>query len=215
MSNPWIDLPEEFHAGVDPAHPESSDTATHMERFRSIRHGEAYLAWSRYQSIVTVYDQLVVNTSGGFFIDRYGEMVTRVCREDAITRYRADQWVGEALALRERLPKVLTTLRDGILSRQLVQTVLARTDLISDDAVIADLDTEIERNLRTSKAPGPNANCGTWSIASSSVTIPTPYANGVAKPWTSAVCGPTTSSTVPARSPVSWPPRTSASPRKR
>ena len=149
MSGAWTDLPDEFHAGVDPAHPERSDTATHMERFRSIRHGEAYLAWSRYQSIVTVYDQLVVNTSGGFFIDRYGEMVTRVCREDAITRYRADQWVGEALALRERLPKVLTTLRDGILSRQLVQTVLARTDLISDDAVIADLDTEIERNLRT------------------------------------------------------------------
>ncbi|GAC55224.1 DUF222 domain-containing protein [Gordonia amicalis] len=149
MSNRWTDLPGEFFAGVDPAHPESSDTATHMERIRSVRHGEAYLAWCRYQSIAIVYDQLVVNGTGGFFIDRYTEMVTRVCREDAITRYQADRWVGEALALRERLPKVLTTLRDGILSRQLIQTVVSRTDLISDDTIMADLDTEIERILRS------------------------------------------------------------------
>ncbi|WJG14139.1 DUF222 domain-containing protein [Gordonia sp. Swx-4] len=147
----WTDLPSGFLAGVDAAHPELSDTATHMERFGSIRHGEAYLAWCRYESIVTVYDQLVVNTQGGFFIDRYTEMVTRVCREAAITRYQADQWVGEALALRDRLPKVLTTLRDGILSRQLIQTVISRTDLISDAAAIADLDTEIETILRTRK----------------------------------------------------------------
>ncbi|MDV7078977.1 DUF222 domain-containing protein, partial [Gordonia amicalis] len=76
---------------------------------------------------------------------------TRVCREDAITRYQADQWVGEALALRDRLPKVLTTLRDGILSRQLIQTVVSRTDLITDDDTIADLDTEIEHILRSRK----------------------------------------------------------------
>ena len=152
----WTDLPGEFLAGVDPAHPELSDTATHMARFGSIRHGEAYLAWCRYESIVTVYDQLVVNTGGGFFIDRYTEMVTRVCREAAITRYQADQWVGEALALRDRLPKVLTTLRDGILSRQLIQTVITRTDLISDDAVMADLDTEIERILRSRKGAWAN-----------------------------------------------------------
>ncbi|GAC52452.1 DUF222 domain-containing protein, partial [Gordonia amicalis] len=151
MSGEWTDLPAEFLAGVDPAHPELSDTATHMERIRSVRHGEAYLAWSRYQSIAIVYDQLVVNGTGGFFIDRYTEMVTRVCREDAITRYQADRWVGEALALRERLPKVLTTLRDGILSRQLIQTVVSRTDLISDDTIMADLDTEIERILRSRK----------------------------------------------------------------
>ncbi|TSD93613.1 DUF222 domain-containing protein [Gordonia rubripertincta] len=152
----WTDLPGGFLAGVDPAHPERSDTATHMERFGSIRHGEAYLAWCRYESIVTVYDQLVVNTGGGFFIDRYTEMLTRVCREAAITRYQADQWVGEALALRDRLPKVLTTLRDGILSRQLIQTVISRTDLISDDAIMADLDTEIERILRSRKGAWAN-----------------------------------------------------------
>ncbi|ATD69591.1 MULTISPECIES: HNH endonuclease signature motif containing protein [Gordonia] len=151
MSNRWTDLPAEFLAGVDPAHPESSDTATHMERMRSIRHGEAFLAWCRYQSIATIYDQLVLNSRSGFFIDRYTEMVTRVCREDAITRYQADQWVGEALALRDRLPKVLTTLRDGILSRQLIQTVVSRTDLITDDDTIADLDTEIEHILRSRK----------------------------------------------------------------
>ncbi|ATD69498.1 MULTISPECIES: HNH endonuclease signature motif containing protein [Gordonia] len=155
MSDKWTDLPAEFLAGVDPAHPESSDTATHMTRMRSIRHGEAFLAWSRYQSIATVYDQLVLNSTGGFFIDRYTEMVTRVCREDAITRYQADQWVGEALALRERLPKVLTTLRDGIVSRALIQTVLSRTDLITDDTIMADLDTEIEHILRSRK--------GAWS----------------------------------------------------
>ena len=149
MSRAWTDLPGGFLAGVDPAHPERSDTATHMKRFGSIRHGEAYLAWCRYESIITVYDQLVVNTHGGFFIDRYTEMVTRVCREAAITRYQADQWVGEALALRDRLPKVLTTLRDGILSRQLIQTVISRTDLIADDAVMADLDAEIERIVRS------------------------------------------------------------------
>jgi len=126
-----------------------------MKRFGSIRHGEAYLAWCRYESIIAVYDQLVVNTHGGFFIDRYTEMATRVCREAAITRYQGEQWVGEALCLRDRLPKVATTLRDGILSRELIQTVISRTDLISDDAVIAELDTEIERILRNRK--------GAWS----------------------------------------------------
>ena len=151
MSDAWTDLPDGFLAGVDPAHPESSDTATHMARLTGIRRGESYLAWCRYESIVTVYDQLVVDSGGGFFIDRYTEMVTRVCREAAITRYQADQWVGEGLALRDRLPKVLTTLRDGIVSRQLLQVILTRTDLITDDAVMADLDAEIERILRNSK----------------------------------------------------------------
>ncbi|MDJ0455560.1 DUF222 domain-containing protein, partial [Gordonia amicalis] len=42
-------------------------------------------------------------------------------------------------------------LRDGILSRQLIQTVVSRTDLITDDDTIADLDTEIEHILRSRK----------------------------------------------------------------
>ncbi|VTS62038.1 Uncharacterised protein [Gordonia terrae] len=85
----WTDLPGEFLAGVDPARPADADTATHMQRLGSIRAGESYLAWCRYQTILVLCDRLLNSVGNSYISDGFGDIVARVSREAGISRYRA------------------------------------------------------------------------------------------------------------------------------
>ncbi len=74
----WTDLPGEFLAGVDPACPADADTATHMQRLGSIRAGESYLAWCRYQTILVLCDRLLTTVGNSYVSDGFGDIVARV-----------------------------------------------------------------------------------------------------------------------------------------
>ncbi|WP_244970935.1 HNH endonuclease signature motif containing protein [Gordonia jinghuaiqii] len=128
----WTDLPGEFIAGIDRAQAAQSDTTTHMAALGAIRAGESYLAWCRYDTILILCDRLFTPAANSYITDGFADVVARVGREAAITRYQAELLVNEALCLRDRLPHVLATLREGITSRKQVQDIIARTNLVAD-----------------------------------------------------------------------------------
>ncbi len=129
----WVDLPGEFLAGVDAACPSDADTVSHMQRLGAVRAGESYLAWCRYQTILVLCDRLLTPTGSSYVSDGFGDIVARVAREAGITRYRAAALVDDALCLRDRLPRVLETLRDGIIAPHQIREIISRTHLVSDD----------------------------------------------------------------------------------
>ncbi|MFT4393442.1 DUF222 domain-containing protein [Gordonia lacunae] len=164
----WTDLPGEFLAGVDPARPADADTATHMHRLGSIRAGESYLAWCRYQTILVLCDRLLSSVGNSYVSDGFGDIVARVSREAGITRYRAGVMVDEALCLRSRLPRVLETLRDGIIAPHQIREIIGRTHLVSDDHLLDpdDLDSRrIIEVLDASIAALLRNRVGSWSTS--------------------------------------------------
>ncbi|OCW87502.1 hypothetical protein A8M60_16555, partial [Nocardia farcinica] len=64
-------------------------------------------------------------------------------------RRHAETLIDEALALRDRLPEVADTLRDGVLSQWQIRLVISRTELIpTDDPITPALDAEIADTVR-------------------------------------------------------------------
>ncbi|MDT0219803.1 DUF222 domain-containing protein [Gordonia sp. AC31] len=164
----WTDLPGEFLAGVDPACPADADTATHMQRLGSIRAGESYLAWCRYQTILVLCDRLLTTVGNSYVSDGFGDIVARVSREAGITRYRAGMLVDEALCLRDRLPRVLETLRDGIIGPHQIREIIGRTHLVSDDHLLDPDDPASRRIIEVldeSIADLLRSRSGSWSTS--------------------------------------------------
>ncbi|MGW8813696.1 DUF222 domain-containing protein [Gordonia terrae] len=164
----WTDLPGEFLAGVDPARPADADTATHMQRLGSIRAGESYLAWCRYQTILVLCDRLLTTVGNSYVSDGFGDIVARVSREAGITRYRGGVLVDEALCLRDRLPRVLETLRDGIIGPHQIREIIGRTHLVSDDHLLDPADPDSRRVIEVldeSIAELLRTRVGSWSTA--------------------------------------------------
>ncbi|MBD0860639.1 DUF222 domain-containing protein [Gordonia sp. zg691] len=139
-----------------------------MAALGAIRAGESYLAWCRYDTILILCDRLFTPAANSYITDGFADVVARVGREAAITRYQAELLVNEALCLRDRLPQVLATLREGITSRKQVQDIIARTNLVGDGdrldpddpesrPIIEVLDESIAGLLRN--------RAGSWSTA--------------------------------------------------
>ncbi|WP_244970797.1 HNH endonuclease signature motif containing protein [Gordonia jinghuaiqii] len=164
----WTDLPGEFIVGVDRARSAQFDTATHMAALGAIRAGESYLAWCRYDTILVLCDRLFTPAGNSYITDGFADVVARVGREAAITRYQAELLVNEALCLRDRLPQVLATLREGITSRKQVQDIIARTNLVGDGDRLDPEDPEsrpIIEVLDESIAGLLRNRAGSWSTA--------------------------------------------------
>ncbi|MGW8812851.1 DUF222 domain-containing protein [Gordonia terrae] len=164
----WTDLPGEFLAGVDPARPADADTATHMQRLGSIRAGESYLAWCRYQTILVLCDRLLNSVGNSYISDGFGDIVARVSREAGISRYRAGVLVDEALCLRDRLPRVLETLRDGIIGPHQIREIIGRTHLVADDHLLDPADPDSRRIIEVldeSIAELLRFRSGSWSTS--------------------------------------------------
>lgn len=150
----WTDLPGEFLAGVDPAHPHETDMCALMNGLAANRRGQSYLLWAQYQSIAVMYDRLVAarEHTGGFVMDGHADCAARIARQEGISRRKAETLIDEAITLRDRLPEVAETLRDGIASDWQIRLIMSRTDLVDTDSAIAPiLDTEIAHLLRSRK----------------------------------------------------------------
>ncbi|MFE0750313.1 DUF222 domain-containing protein [Gordonia sp. NPDC058843] len=147
----WTDLPSEFLAGLDPAYADEDDMVTLMNSLGAGSRGQSYLAWSRYQTIAVLYDRLVAarEHADAFVMDGYADCAARIARQSAISRRRAEMLIDEALALRDRLPEVATTLRDGIISEDQIRLIISRTELIpADDPITPTIDAEIAKIIR-------------------------------------------------------------------
>ncbi|MEY1673905.1 MULTISPECIES: HNH endonuclease signature motif containing protein [Gordonia] len=145
----WTDLPGEFVAGVDPAHAAETDMVMLIAGLDATRRGESYLAWHRYQTIAAMTDRLVTTSASGFVMDGHADCAARIARQAAVSRRQAEILIDDAIALRDRLPEVADTLRDGILSQWQIRLILSRTELIpADDPITPGLDAEIAATIR-------------------------------------------------------------------
>ncbi|MBD0863502.1 DUF222 domain-containing protein [Gordonia sp. zg691] len=150
----WTDLPGEFLAGVDPAYPHDDDLSAVMHGLAATQQGASYLAWSQFQMCTVLYDRLVLarENTGQYVMDGYADCVARVARQAAISRPRAEAMIESAIALRDRLPEVGDTLRDGIVADWQIRLIISRTELIgTDSGVLPYLDAEIASLLRNRK----------------------------------------------------------------
>ncbi|MET4167426.1 MULTISPECIES: HNH endonuclease signature motif containing protein [Gordonia] len=147
----WTDLPSEFLAGIEPAYVDEDDMVTLTNGLSATHRGQSYLAWSRYQTVAVLYDRLVAarEHTDAFVMDGYADCTARIARQSAISRRRAETLIDEALTLRDRLPEVATTLRDGIITDDQIRLIISRTDLIPTDSSITPIiDAEIAATLR-------------------------------------------------------------------
>ena len=147
----WTDLPSEFLAGIDPAYVDEDDMVTLMNGLTATSRGQSYLAWTRYQTVAVMYDRLVAarEHTDAFVMDGYADCAARIARHTATSRRRAETLIDEALTLRDRLPEVATTLRDGIISDDQIRLIISRTDLIpSDSSITPTIDAQIAATLR-------------------------------------------------------------------
>uniref|UniRef100_UPI003EBE87BF DUF222 domain-containing protein n=1 Tax=Gordonia hongkongensis TaxID=1701090 RepID=UPI003EBE87BF len=148
----WTDLPSEYIAGVDPAHTAETDMVMLMAGLDATRRGESYLAWHRYQTIAAMTDRLITTSASGFVMDGHADCAARIARQAGVSRRHAETLIDEALALRDRLPEVADTLRDGVLSQWQIRLVISRTELIpADDPITPALDAEIADTVRRRK----------------------------------------------------------------
>ncbi|MBN0984570.1 DUF222 domain-containing protein, partial [Gordonia sp. BP-94] len=148
----WTDLPGEFVAGVDPAHAAETDMVMLMAGLDATRRGESYLTWHRYQTIAAMTDRLITTSASGFVMDGHADCVARIARQAGVSRRHAETLIDEAIALRDRLPEVADTLRDGVLSQWQIRLVISRTELIpADDPITPALDAEIADTVRRRK----------------------------------------------------------------
>ncbi|SCC43311.1 protein of unknown function [Gordonia sp. v-85] len=145
----WTDLPGEYIAGVDPAHAAETDMVMLMAGLDATRRGESYLAWHRYQTIAAMTDRLITTSASGFVMDGHADCAARIARQAGVSRRHAETLIDEAIALRDRLPEVADTLRDGVLSQWQIRLIISRTELIpTDDPITPALDAEIADTVR-------------------------------------------------------------------
>ena len=149
MVKAWTDLPGEYIAGVDPAHAAETDMVLLMAGLDATRRGESYLTWHRYQTIAAMTDRLITTSASGFVMDGHADCAARIARQAGVSRRHAETLIDEAIALRDRLPEVADTLRDGVLSQWQIRLVISRTELIpTDDPITPALDAEIADTVR-------------------------------------------------------------------
>ncbi len=155
--SPWPGLPLGFLGDVDPTYPDETEMNALLCGMAEIGRGKSYLAWSEYRSVAVMFDRLVAarEDTDGFVVDGFADCAARISKVQGITQRRAEVLLGEAVALRDRLPAVFDCLRDGVIAPWQAQLVIARTDLLDGCASALDVDAEIAALLR--------GRTGSWS----------------------------------------------------
>ncbi|GAC55090.1 HNH endonuclease signature motif containing protein [Gordonia amicalis] len=161
VSDDRIDPSGGSFAGVDPAHPYDADMNSLMDALAESQRRDSHEDWLRYQLVTAIADRCIAVRStlaGGIVVSGEADCVIRVARQLSLTRRQAEILVDEAIGLRESLPEVLDTLRDGITTRWQLQVILSRTALVPPDSSITPtLDAAIAATLRSKK--------GSWTRA--------------------------------------------------
>ncbi|SDU85266.1 DUF222 domain-containing protein [Gordonia westfalica] len=132
-----------------------------MEELAQSQRRQSREDWRRYGMVTAIAERCIAVRStidGGIVVSGDTDCVIRVARQLSLTRRQAEILVDEAIGLRESLPEVLDTLRDGITTRWQLQVILSRTALVPyESSITPTLDAEIAATLRSKK--------GSWTRA--------------------------------------------------
>ena len=148
--SPWPDLPSLFTSGLPAEQVGSRETNDLLGALISDAHGEAFLAWHRYQIAAELHTRLVGSESEEHALllhDGFADCAARIAVSQAISQGAAEKFLHQAVALRDRLPQVAQRLRDGRITAELIVKIISRTELIDGQPYAAAVDAEIAAEL--------------------------------------------------------------------
>ncbi|WP_156511677.1 DUF222 domain-containing protein, partial [Rhodococcoides kroppenstedtii] len=120
--------------------------------------GVAYLKWFEYQLAAAMHAELVepFEDEDRRELDAHTRCAATIATTLSITQGAARTLLTDAVALRDRLPRVAECLRDGVVTPHHIRTIVSRTELIEGQCYAALVDADIARALRRP---------GSWSPA--------------------------------------------------
>ncbi|UVF80199.1 13E12 repeat family protein [Gordonia mangrovi] len=149
-ASPWPDLPSLFTGGLPADEVGSRETNDLLGALVADVRGEAFLAWHRYQIAAELHSRPVGKEADDHALllhDGFADCAARIAVSQGISQGAAEQFLYQAVALRDRLPQVAERLRDGRITAELVIKVISRTELVDGQPYAADVDAEIAANL--------------------------------------------------------------------
>ncbi|MFZ2511126.1 MAG: DUF222 domain-containing protein [Gordonia sp. (in: high G+C Gram-positive bacteria)] len=135
--------------GTDPANLPLPELG---QALHAAKHGQAFLDWQQFQYALATFaaveanqrDTAAVRTN---LLDVYAQTVLEVQVALESTEHAAHALLDDAFAARDRLPQVADLLRLGRIDRRRFHRIILETDLVTDPARIAVLDTTIAAHL--------------------------------------------------------------------
>ena len=137
------------------------DPAWTVDVLGHARRANAMLAWIEYREIGVMHTVLSetgkpeASARGVRMLDIETQAAARIAMSQGLTQRQADKWLGEAIAMRDRLPVVGRCLRDGIISPRQFRLAVSRTELIDGQDWATKIDVGIAAVLRS--------RSGSWS----------------------------------------------------
>ncbi|MBY6437909.1 DUF222 domain-containing protein, partial [Rhodococcus kroppenstedtii] len=130
----------------------------HLDALADLAAGAAYLEWRRYRHAAALHTDLVVpeEDRDERAVDAYAQCAARIATTLSVSQYVAERLLDNAVALRDRLPRVFECLRDGVVSPTFIRTIVSRTELIHGRPYQGLVDADIAAALRKP---------GSWSTA--------------------------------------------------
>ncbi|MFW0871528.1 DUF222 domain-containing protein [Rhodococcoides corynebacterioides] len=162
-ATPWAALDHAalgLPATTDLASPRALDALVHTAA------GVAYLKWFEYQLAAAMHAELVepFEDEDRRELDAFTRCAATIATTMSITPFAARTLLTDAVALRDRLPKVAECLRDGIVTPHHIRTIVSRTELIEGQCYAALVDSDIAAALRKP---------GSWSPARMEIMVDT------------------------------------------
>ncbi|MFC7959451.1 DUF222 domain-containing protein [Rhodococcoides kroppenstedtii] len=130
----------------------------HLDALVDLAAGAGYLEWRRYRHAAALHTELVVpeEDRDERAVDAYAQCAARIATALSVSQYVAERLLDNAVALRDRLPRVFECLRDGVVSPSYIRTIVSRTELIHGRPYQGLVDADIAAALRKP---------GSWSTA--------------------------------------------------
>ena len=136
------------------------DPAWTVDVLGHARRANAMVAWIEYREIAAMHTVLSqtgkpeASAQGVRMLDIETQAAARVAMSQGLTQRQAEKWLGEAIAMRDRIPSVGRCLRDGIITPRQFRLAVSHTELVEDKDA-AKIDRGIAATLRS--------RGGTWS----------------------------------------------------
>ncbi|WP_315773172.1 DUF222 domain-containing protein [Rhodococcoides kroppenstedtii] len=130
----------------------------HLDALADLAAGAGYLEWRRYRHAAALHTELVMpeEDRDERAVDAYAQCAARIATALSVSQYVAERLLDNAVALRDRLPRVFECLRDGVVSPTFIRTIVSRTELIHGRPYQGLVDADIAAALRKP---------GSWSTA--------------------------------------------------
>ncbi|WP_261767246.1 13E12 repeat family protein [Rhodococcoides corynebacterioides] len=108
------------------------------------------MEWRRYRHVAALHTDLVLaeEDRDERAVDAFAQCAARIATALSVSQYVAERVLDNAVALRDRLPRVFECLRDGVVSPSHIRTIVSRTELIHGRPYQGLVDADIADALR-------------------------------------------------------------------